>query len=208
MLPEVHHIRHEQVTREIHTHDVYHRELPIIDVQVLPARHVIPPTWIREDSEYHPKTAKVATNGPANGGSDASSIDQQAIADANAASGFTEVPHHLLPKRTIDKYNNKNWIIAETASKLPSHMNGGARTDPPWRHFSAKAFPGTEGDYEEWVGEDGVMRSGQTWVHQPTHDMYLKNKGMTQPLYMDECDGSCGGKCGAPLHNGVAAAVA
>ncbi|KAL1304067.1 hypothetical protein AAFC00_000502 [Neodothiora populina] len=39
---EVHHIREEVVTREIHYHDVYHRILPIIDIEVLPARHFVP----------------------------------------------------------------------------------------------------------------------------------------------------------------------
>ena len=35
----VHEIREEQITREIHSHDVYIRELPIMDVELLPARH-------------------------------------------------------------------------------------------------------------------------------------------------------------------------
>lgn len=36
-----HHIREEVITRQIHTHDVYHRILPIIDIQVLPTRHFV-----------------------------------------------------------------------------------------------------------------------------------------------------------------------
>ena len=39
---EIHHVREEQITREIHTYDVYHRILPIVDVEVLPARHFLP----------------------------------------------------------------------------------------------------------------------------------------------------------------------
>lgn len=38
---EVHHIREERITREVHHHDVYHRILPIIDIEVLPARHYV-----------------------------------------------------------------------------------------------------------------------------------------------------------------------
>ncbi|KAK3081462.1 hypothetical protein LTS18_006511 [Coniosporium uncinatum] len=41
VFPIVKHIREEQITREIHNHHVYHRILPIIDVQVLPARHFV-----------------------------------------------------------------------------------------------------------------------------------------------------------------------
>lgn len=37
-----HEILEEQVTREIHEHHVFHRKLPIIDIEVKPARHFIP----------------------------------------------------------------------------------------------------------------------------------------------------------------------
>lgn len=37
-----HEIRHEVIDREIHTHEVHHRVLPVIDVQVLPAKHYVP----------------------------------------------------------------------------------------------------------------------------------------------------------------------
>ncbi|KAI1266212.1 hypothetical protein F5Y18DRAFT_382765 [Xylariaceae sp. FL1019] len=39
--PHVHEIIQEQVTRDIHTYDVYHRIQPIYDVEVLPARHFV-----------------------------------------------------------------------------------------------------------------------------------------------------------------------
>jgi hypothetical protein len=35
----VRHIHREHITREIHTHDVYHRILPLIEIEVLPAKH-------------------------------------------------------------------------------------------------------------------------------------------------------------------------
>lgn len=39
---EVHEIRQPVITRHVHTHDVYHRELPVIETEVLPARHFKP----------------------------------------------------------------------------------------------------------------------------------------------------------------------
>ncbi|KAI9681058.1 MAG: hypothetical protein M1822_007132 [Bathelium mastoideum] len=39
---DIHHIREERITREIHTHDHFHRILPVIDVEVLPPRHFVP----------------------------------------------------------------------------------------------------------------------------------------------------------------------
>lgn len=39
---QVHEIRQEFITREVHNHEYHHRILPIIDVEVLPARHFLP----------------------------------------------------------------------------------------------------------------------------------------------------------------------
>ncbi|KAL9594101.1 MAG: hypothetical protein Q9219_007216 [cf. Caloplaca sp. 3 TL-2023] len=39
---DTHYVREEVITREVHNHDVYHRILPVIDVEVLPPRHFLP----------------------------------------------------------------------------------------------------------------------------------------------------------------------
>ena len=39
---EIHHVREERITKEIHEHEVYHRVLPIVEVEVLPTRHFLP----------------------------------------------------------------------------------------------------------------------------------------------------------------------
>ncbi|OTA52640.1 hypothetical protein K449DRAFT_456421 [Hypoxylon sp. EC38] len=40
--PQVHEIIEEQIHRDIHNHDVYHRIQPVYDVEVLPTRHFVP----------------------------------------------------------------------------------------------------------------------------------------------------------------------
>jgi len=40
--PIVHHEVQEVITREVHTHDVFHRVQPVIDVEVLPTKHFVP----------------------------------------------------------------------------------------------------------------------------------------------------------------------
>lgn len=42
IVQNVHEIREEQITREIHNHHIFHRILPIVDIEVLPARHFVP----------------------------------------------------------------------------------------------------------------------------------------------------------------------
>ena len=41
VIPKVHTITEERIDREIHTHDVFHRIQPIVDVQVLPPKHFV-----------------------------------------------------------------------------------------------------------------------------------------------------------------------
>ena len=41
VIEKVHHKREEVITRDIHTHDVYHHILPVIDVEILPTRHYL-----------------------------------------------------------------------------------------------------------------------------------------------------------------------
>lgn len=40
--PKVHHHTEERITREIHTHDIFHRILPVIDIEILPTKHYVP----------------------------------------------------------------------------------------------------------------------------------------------------------------------
>ncbi|KAF2721253.1 hypothetical protein K431DRAFT_285083 [Polychaeton citri CBS 116435] len=49
---EVHHVRQEHITRDIHHHHVVHRVLPLVDVETLPTRHFVPTeTGLKEVSE-------------------------------------------------------------------------------------------------------------------------------------------------------------
>ncbi|CAG8950759.1 hypothetical protein HYFRA_00002972 [Hymenoscyphus fraxineus] len=41
VIPKVHEIRHEEITREIHKHDIFHRVLPVIETEILPAKHYV-----------------------------------------------------------------------------------------------------------------------------------------------------------------------
>ncbi|KAF7194584.1 hypothetical protein HII31_04090 [Pseudocercospora fuligena] len=53
---DTHEIVHQQITREIHNYDVFHRVLPIMQVEVLPPRHYVPhPSMPGELLEISPK---------------------------------------------------------------------------------------------------------------------------------------------------------
>lgn len=129
----VHHVREEVVTREIHTHDVYHRIQPIIDVEVLPARHFL----------------------PVEGG------------------GLVEISAEDVPGR------RNNWVIAETASKIPSDEAAPAKIT----RFSAREFPGTEGDAKRYITPQGLERTEETWVHPPELETGGMLTGQTWPMH-------------------------
>ena len=133
---KVHRIREEVITREIHDHDIYHRILPVIDVEVLPPRHFL----------------------PVEGG------------------GLVEISASEVPGR------GKNWVIAETASKIPSDQP--APTAP--NRFSAREFHGTEGDAKSYETPSGYERTEQTWVHPPELETGGRDSGQTWPMVFGE----------------------
>ncbi|KAF2145677.1 uncharacterized protein K452DRAFT_295269 [Aplosporella prunicola CBS 121167] len=137
--PQVHHIREEHIFREIHTHDVFHRILPIIDVEVLPARHY--------------------------------------VQDADGTR--REVPASAVPGRSGAL---QNWIVAETASRLPK--SDPAPKEP--RRFTARKWAEKEGDEVTYTTPEGFTRKETTWVHPPTIETGAQATGQTEPLYMGD----------------------
>ena len=129
---DVHHIREEVITREIHTHDVFHRILPVVDVEVLPPRHFL----------------------PVEGG------------------GLVEVSTSEVPGR------GRNWVIAETASKIPSDQ---AATQEA-RRFTARKFSGQEGDAFKYTASEGQEVTEQTWVHPPELEQGARLTGQSWPM--------------------------
>lgn len=132
VIKDVHHVREEVITREVHTHDVFHRILPIIDVEVLPPRHFL----------------------PVEGG------------------GLVEVSAAEVPGR------GQNWVIAETASKIPSDQPA-----PQGRRgFTARRFLGKEGDSVKDMTREGHERTEETWVHPPELEQGARLTGQSWPM--------------------------
>ncbi|KAL9124795.1 MAG: hypothetical protein Q9217_005914 [Psora testacea] len=133
---DVHHAREELITREIHNHDVFHRMLPVVDVEVLPPRHFL----------------------PVEGG------------------GLVEVGAQEVPGR------GNNWVIAETASKIPSDQAAPVGA----RRFTARKFPGHEGDPQRYTTPEGHERTEQTWVHPPELETGARDTGQSWPMVFDD----------------------
>ncbi|MCJ1288267.1 hypothetical protein MMC26_007622 [Xylographa opegraphella] len=133
---DIHYVKHEVVTRDIHDHVYYHRILPVIDVEVLPPRHFL----------------------PVEGG------------------GLVEVSADEVPGR------GKNWVIAETASKISS----AGPVPNEQRKFTAREFIGTEDDDKSYTMPEGYERTEQTWVHPPELETLGQASGQTWPVELGQ----------------------
>lgn len=71
--------------------------------------------------------------------------------------GLVEISGKEVPGR------GNNWVIAETASKIPSDQ----AAPKGLRNFSARQFDDREGDAVEYTTAEGYPRTEQTWVHPP-----------------------------------------
>ena len=125
-------MRKELITREVHNHEIYHRILPIIDVEVLPPRHFL----------------------PVEGG------------------GLVEISSDEVPGR------GRNWVIAETASKIPSDQAAPRGVN----RFSAREFLGEEGDSKAYITPEGIRTTEETWVHPPELETGGRDTGQTWPM--------------------------
>ena len=75
-----------------------------------------------------------------------------------------------------------NWVIAETASKIPSDQvaPGGAR------QFTAREFRGREGDAVRYTAPEGHEVVEETWVHPPELETGARDTGQSWPLELGD----------------------
>lgn len=92
-----------------------------------------------------------------------------------------EAPGTILDDTLINCRGN-NWVIAETASKIPSDQAapGGAR------QFTAREFRGREGDAVRYTAPEGHKVIEETWVHPPELETGARDTGQSWPLELGD----------------------
>lgn len=75
-------------------------------------------------------------------------------------------------------HRGNNWVIAETASKIPSDQAAPAGA----RQFTAREFRGREGDAVRYTAPEGHEVTEQTWVHPPELETGARDTGQSWPL--------------------------
>ena len=90
--------------------------------------------------------------------------------------GLVEISAQEVPGR------GRNWVIAETASKIPSDQAAPPRTT----QFTARKFPDREGDAVKYMSPDGYEKTEQTWVHPPNLEEGARLTGQSWPMVIGE----------------------
>ena len=89
-----------------------------------------------------------------------------------------EVSANELPGR-VSKYDEQ--AFAESFTKtLPKKTSSSGP-----RQFTARSFPGTKGDYKEYVGQNGIPQTERWWVHPPELEQGGLRSGQTEPVYFE-----------------------
>lgn len=123
--PTEHHVTHEQVTREIHYHDVFHRVLPVIDLEILPTKHYVVdpdrPGTLKEIPESEAPVRNNWTITP----NIALVSDESVGTDNPQVHKFSELRHcHADEQAEPVLVSKKSYITS----------NGATRTEYVWQH--------------------------------------------------------------------------
>ena len=80
------------------------------------------------------------------------------------------------------RFRGNNWVIAETASKIPSDQAApqGARK------FTAREFRGREGDAVRYTAPEGHEVTEETWIHPPELETGARDTGQSWPLELGD----------------------
>ncbi|MCJ1312947.1 hypothetical protein MMC25_006623 [Agyrium rufum] len=176
----IHHtkeLKQEVITRDIHTHDIFHRVLPIIDVEVLPTRHFLPVSGgglVEVDEKDLPGRAGFGREG----------VGRNWVIAETASRGVTT--GHDEAGMGGGGGHEKDEAITGTGNGSSQRGAAGVRGLQKRREFTAREFPGQEGDYRSGTFDDGEEWSYTTWVHPPEMEEGGKISGQTWPMVWDE----------------------
>ena len=90
--------------------------------------------------------------------------------------GLVEISAQEVPGR------GSNWVIAETASKIPSDQAAPLEKT----QFTARTFPGREGDAVKYMSSEGYEKTEETWIHPPELEEGARLTGQSWPMVMGE----------------------
>ncbi|CZR64723.1 uncharacterized protein PAC_14622 [Phialocephala subalpina] len=175
--PTRHEIREERITREIHTHDVYHRILPVIETEILPTKHFVPSgdgkglTEIPE-SELYKYTQHTVTGKP-NG-------NWQIVKDARPRK--QSLSQSIYSHTNIDEDDGAEGPVIGLARGEPTtRSRPGSRASTATGSRSKNILEPILSSKKEYMTKEGHPKTEYVWRHPP---VFEDIHGRTQPVYI------------------------
>lgn len=166
VVPKVRNIREEQITREIHTHDVFHRILPVIETEILPTKH------------YIRNSAGGLTEIPASdvpGRQEHWRIEESPRSSNTSFSADSVAP----PAIPIDRGHGSSVSARPktatasfsepvmTSSRTSTMSSGGIKTESVWRH--PPTWENSDRQLGQGYGQDGSYDTGSESEYSRSH---------------------------------------
>ncbi|KAK0120406.1 hypothetical protein ONS96_010621 [Cadophora gregata f. sp. sojae] len=186
--PVRHEVREERVVREIHTHEVRHHVLPVLDTEILPTRHYVPSSDGKGLVEIpEPQVSKHKITGSMNG---TWSLSKRPYSSRSRTSSLTHA--------SIQQPQPPPPLNPEEYESAEAPVVGLARGDPKPRsransrasNHTVKTSRSLKNIFtepiltskKEYVTDEGYPRTEYVWRHQP---VFEDATGRTQPVTMN-----------------------
>jgi hypothetical protein len=192
-------IQHDSVTIETHTHEVFHRVQPVIEKEVLPARHFMPSsdgkTLVEIPASQIPKTA------PA--GMKPHEIHGQQIIPPPALPQPMSEPAEAAPAPSTSEETATPPVVglARGEPTTRSRRNSAKSVKPPkspkphqsTRSRAKSLLQPVLASKKEYMTEAGHPKTEYVWHHPPV----MQNEDNTRPIYV----GAGVGDLGSPSYS-------
>jgi len=166
-------VRRELITREIHTHWVYHRVLPVIETEILPAKHYIKAS----DESLIPipesEVPRHSISGSPNG-------DWQVTKKEDAGADVPTVLHTRAGSAShpIEEDGAIPPVVGYTRGERPRATRSRGNS---LKSISSKMLEPILSSKKEYITKEGYPRTEYVWRHPP---VFETTDGKTHPIYM------------------------
>jgi hypothetical protein len=222
-LPTHHETREERITREIHTHDTFHRALPVIETEILPPKHYVPSPDGKGLTEIpeHMVPGRTETESPSRNWeivetgirkSDSGSTFRRKTPSQQSsthAQSLTEVSHQG-PHAGINAEDGADGPVvgfvrgatkvnrSRANSRTSTHTRGTSRTltHSPKTSKKKNILEPILSSKKEYMTKEGYPKTEYVWRHPPVFETAT---GQTQHVYIGTGLGDISAPTTAPI---------
>ncbi|PMD29915.1 hypothetical protein L207DRAFT_444545 [Hyaloscypha variabilis F] len=181
IVPTRHEIREERITREIHTHDVFHRILPVIETEILPPKHYVPSADGKGLIEIpeHMVPGRTANGSPSRNWeitpSQQSRIRSKSLTSSNGQYTHPDIHEDDSAEGPVISYTRGE------SKANHSRVNSRTSTLTSKSSISKNILEPILSSKKEYIAKEGHPKTEYVWRHP---GVFETATGETQPIYM------------------------